>query len=120
MGAGVCGPLVCRCTWMSIPPDRTSITGAPDLQRKASHCGHQGSSGHVIGRSWPRFTAPDLHRNSSRARPPGIESGSAFGTLAAWGNRLAVVYRGPHTFSRQRGDVSDRVLVGMAICRQVP
>jgi hypothetical protein len=33
---------------------------------------------------------------------------------------LAVIYRGPHTFSRQRGDVSDRVLVGMAICRQVP
>ena len=33
---------------------------------------------------------------------------------------MAVVYSGPHTFSRQVGNVSHRVLVGVAICGEVP
>ena len=53
------------------------------------------------------------------ARPPWIESGSAFRRMSARGNRLAVFYRGSNTFSRQ--SVTWRpLLVGMAVCGQVP
>ena len=35
-------------------------------------------------------------------------------------NWLAIVHNSPHTFASQLGDVSNRVLVGVAICGEVP
>src|SRR4029077_6543325 len=35
-------------------------------------------------------------------------------------NRLAVFYNGPHTFARQVGNMRHCILVGVAICGEVP
>jgi len=73
----------------------------------------------VKGRRWPRFSAPDFYRDDRAANLFGSDVVRHFRKLAPAGNGLAVVYSGPHTFSRQVGNVSHRVLVGVAICGEV-
>jgi hypothetical protein len=86
-----------------------------DLQILAFPLGQQGSSRHVIGRSWPRCPSVHFHRDDGSAHLLGSDVARHFREVVPLGNRLAVVYGSPHTFARQVGDVSHRVLVGVAI-----
>ena len=62
--------------------------------------GHgQRSSGHVIGRSWPRFPAADLHRYDGPADFLRSDMARHFRALTSRGNTLAIVYGSPHTFA---------------------
>ena len=74
----------------------------------------------MVRRSRPCFPAPDLYRDDGAANLFGSDVVRHFRKLPPAGNGLAVVYSGPHTFSRQVGNVSHRVLVGIAICGEVP
>ena len=79
-----------------------------------------GSRGHVIRRRWPRFPAPDFHGNDGAADfLRSADLAWHFGALSPRRNGLAVFQNRSHPFARQFGDVSNRVLVGVAVCGQV-
>jgi hypothetical protein len=58
------------------------------------------SRGHVKGRRWPRFPAPNFHRDDSSANLLGPDMGRQFRTLPSRRNLLTVVQGSPHTFAR--------------------
>src|ERR1700730_2180200 len=114
--------LVRQCTSTTpTTPARTSIGGRrPTLPgRGRSHCRQPGSGGHVIGRSWPRFPAPDFHRDDCPSYFLGSDLARHFGALSPRGNGLAAFDSRSHALARQFGDMSDRVLVGVTVCGQV-
>ena len=49
---------------------------------------------------WPRFPAPNFHRDDGSAHLLGSDVARHFREVAPLGNRLAVVYGSPHTFAR--------------------
>jgi hypothetical protein len=55
------------------------------------HCGQQCSSGHVIGRSWPRCLASDFYRDDSSADLLGSDLARHFRALPSRRNMLTVV-----------------------------
>ena len=58
------------------------------------------SRGHVKGRSWPRFPAPNFHQDDSSTDLFGPDMVRQFRGLPSRRNLLTVIQGSPHTFAR--------------------